>query len=172
MPDSWKVSTKVLTYKNKVDKVDKSDLANWRPIYLQNTVYKIYVATIAKRIATWAITTNTINSAQKGFLPYEGCFEYNFMLQSCLRKRKKKVCVAWLDLKNAFGSVPTEHLIRSMNELSLGGTTISMVKDIYTNSCTKVKFRQGDVLDALFTKDEIILQLRRLQPCQHQVQIG
>ena len=86
MPDSWKVSTKVLTYKNKVE---KSDLANWRPIYLQNTVYKIYAATIAKRIVTWAITTNTINSAQKGFLPYEGCFEYNFMLQSCLQDARK-----------------------------------------------------------------------------------
>ena len=82
MPDSWKVSTIVLAYKNKGD---KSDLANWRPICLQNTVYKIYAATIAKRIATWAIITNTINSAQKDFLPYEGCFEHNFVLQSCLQ---------------------------------------------------------------------------------------
>ena len=71
---------------------------------------------------------NLFNNAQKGFLPYKGCFKHNFVLQSCLqdvRKNKKKVCVcvAWLDLKNAFESVPTEHIIRA---------TISIVQDINT----------------------------------------
>jgi len=64
VPDSWKVSTTILAYKNRGDRLD---LTNWRPICLQNTIYKIYVATVAKRIATWAMTTNTIISAQKVF---------------------------------------------------------------------------------------------------------
>ena len=71
-----------------------------------------YVATIAKPIAPWAINTNTINNSQKGFLPYESCCEHKFVLQSCLQdaQKNKKVHVTRLDLKNAFGKAPTEHL--------------------------------------------------------------
>ena len=35
-----------------------------------------------------------IDSAQKGFLPYEGSFEHTFLLRSCLedaRRRKRKI---------------------------------------------------------------------------------
>ena len=111
LPPSWKTSTTVLAYKNKGD---EKDLKNWRPICLQNTIYKIYAATVAKRIANWAIEEEVINMAQKGFLPYEGCFEHTFLLRSCLedaRRRKRKIGVAWLDLENTFGLVPTDHLL-------------------------------------------------------------
>ena len=127
LPPSWKTSTTVLAYKNKGD---EKDLKNWRPICLQNTIYKTYAATVAKRIANWAIEEEVINTAQKGFLPHEGCFEHTFLLRSCLedaRRRKRKIRVAWLDLENAFGSVPTNHLLGSMKELGLQGqhTTVS-----------------------------------------------
>ena len=139
VPSTWKTSTTVLAYKNKGD---EKDLRNWRPICLQNTIYKIYAATIAKRIAIWAIEGDVINTAQKGFLPYEGCFEHIFLLRSCLedaRRKKRKIGVAWLDLENAFGSVPTEHLLGSMEELGLTGSTVEVVRDIYTGSTTRVK---------------------------------
>jgi len=83
-----------------------------------------------------------INKAQKGFLPYECCFEHTFMLQSCLqdaRRRRKRIHIAWLDLKNAFGSVPTNHLLHSMQELGLTGATINIVEDIYSGSTTQVR---------------------------------
>ena len=95
---------------------------------------------------------DVINTAQKGFLPYEGCFEHTFLLRSCLedaRRRKKKIGVAWLDLENAFGSVPTEHLLGSMEELGLTGCTLEAVRDIYTGSTTRVKIGkvQTDVVE-------------------------
>ena len=83
-----------------------------------------------------------INTAQKGFLPYEGYFEHTFLLRSCLedaRRRKHKIGVAWLDLENAFGSVPTNHLLGSTEELGLTGCTLDVVRDIYTDSTTRVK---------------------------------
>ena len=58
---------------------------------------KIYVATITRRIATWAIEEEIINTVQKGFLSYEGCFEHVFLLRSCLEdvhRRKRKIRVA------------------------------------------------------------------------------
>ena len=97
---------------------------------------------IARRIANWGMDEKVINTVQKGFLPYEGCFEHTFLLRSCLedaRRRKRKIGVAWLDLENAFGSVPTNHLLGSMKELGLTGWTLDVVKDIYTDSTTRVK---------------------------------
>jgi len=105
-------------------------------------LYKIYAATIARRIADWALEENVIHTAQKRFLPYEGCFEHTFLLRSCMedaQRRKRRLGIAWLDLQNAFGSVPTEHLLGSMKELGLTGTTLEAVKDIYTGSTTRVK---------------------------------
>ena len=71
-----------------------------------------------------------INTAQKGFLPYEGCFEHTFLLRSCLedvRRQKRKIGVAWLDLENAFGLVPINHLLGSMKELGLTGCMLYVV---------------------------------------------
>jgi len=117
-------------------------LGNWRPICLQNTLYKIYAATIARRIADWALEEDVIHTAQKGFLPYEGCFEHTFLLRSCMedpRRRKRRLGIAWLNLQNAFRSIPTEHLLGSMEELGLTGNTLEAVKDIYSGSTTRVK---------------------------------
>jgi len=44
---SWKKSVKVLAYKNRGD---KQDLSSWRPICLQNTIYKLYAACIAREL--------------------------------------------------------------------------------------------------------------------------
>ena len=104
------------------------------------------MATVARRIAKWATEEEVINTAQKGFLPHEGCFEHTFLLRSCLedaRRRKRKIGVAWLDLKNAFGLVPTDHLLGSMEELGLTGCTLDIVRDISMDSTTRVKIRKA-----------------------------
>ena len=76
IPNSWKTSNTILIYK----KGDPHSPANWRPISLQNTIYKIYAATVAKRLASWCIMTGSISQMQKGFLPFEGCFEHAFLM--------------------------------------------------------------------------------------------
>jgi len=138
IPQQWKESTTTLIYKGKGE---KNDTSSWRPISLQNCLYKIYAAIIAKCIASWAISEGVISTSQKGFLPYEGCFEHSFLLQACLqdsRRKKKNVAIAWLDLKNAFGSVPIDHLLHSMEELGPSGKVVEVVKDIYTGSTTRI----------------------------------
>ena len=46
---------------------------------------------------------------QKGFLPgVAGCLEHSSLLTEALRdarSRKRSICISWLDLRNAFGSV-------------------------------------------------------------------
>ena len=64
-----------------------------------------------------------------------------FLLRSCLdaRRKKRKIGLAWLHLDNAFGLVPTDHLLGSMKELGLTGCTLDVVSNIYTGSTTRVK---------------------------------
>ena len=68
VPSAWKHSTVTLLHKGG----EPAELNNWRTISLQLTVYKLYAAMIAKRIASWATTTSSFSPAQKGFLAYDG----------------------------------------------------------------------------------------------------
>ena len=138
IPLSWKVSSTILIHKTR----DIINLDNWRPIALQNTIYKVYAGAIAKRLTSWAVETGRLSPSQKGFLPYEGCLEHNFVLRSVLqdaRRRKRDLTVSWLDLKDAYSSVPHSTLLRVLRMAGLGGACIDIIKDIYAGSTTCVK---------------------------------
>eukprot|EP00731_Ephydatia_muelleri_P036489 Em0264g2a len=138
VPLSWKTSSTILIHKAG----DTTNLDNWRPIALQNTAYKVYAGVIAKRVTNWAIQEGKLSPSQKGFLPYEGCLEHNFVLRSVLqdaRRRKRDLTISWLDLKDAYSSVPHSTLLRILRLAGLGGATIDIIQDIYAGSTTCVR---------------------------------
>ena len=142
VPSSWKESNTILIYK----KGDPNNPANWRPIALQNSIYKIYAAILAKRLACWCIDNGTISPMQKGFLPYEGCFEHSFMMSSLFEDSKRRcrdLRVVWFDLKNAFGNVTHDLLFDMMNRLNIPSEFINVCKDIYTSSTYRVRTLGG-----------------------------
>jgi len=53
-------------------------------------------------------------------------------------QKKRNVAIAWLDLKNGFGSILIDHLLTSMKDLGLSGRVVEVVKDIYTGSTTRI----------------------------------
>ena len=63
-------------------------------------------------------------------------------------EEKRKIGVAWLDLENALGLVPTNHLLGSMDKL-LTSCMLEVVRDIYMDSTTRVKIGKAhtDVLE-------------------------
>uniref|UniRef100_A0A7E4ZT39 Reverse transcriptase domain-containing protein n=1 Tax=Panagrellus redivivus TaxID=6233 RepID=A0A7E4ZT39_PANRE len=68
---------------------------------------------MAARMTDWCVRNNRLSRTQKGFLKFEGCLEHNFELQSIIqdaRRRHLTAVIAWLDLKNAFGSVSHDRL--------------------------------------------------------------
>ena len=69
VPSAWKHSTITLLHKGG----EPAELKNWRTVSVQLTVYKLYAAIIAKRIASWATAMSSFSPAQKGFLAYDGC---------------------------------------------------------------------------------------------------
>ena len=141
-PPSWKRSNTILFYK----KGDESLPANWRPISLQPTVYKIFAAAMAKHLASWAIGEGKISSTQKGFLPMEGCAEHCFLMESLIcdaKRRRKDLRILWLDLKNAFGSVSHDLLWFMMRRLGDSAKFITICKNIYSESSQRVRCSSG-----------------------------
>ena len=123
IPPLWKQSNTILIHKGG----DQSNMADWRPITLQNTLYKLYAGIVARRVTGWALANSIISPSQKGFLPFEGCLEHSFILKSNFqdsRRRKKPASIVWLDLKDAFGSVPHPILLKILNMAGLHKATL------------------------------------------------
>uniref|UniRef100_A0ABD2WIM9 Reverse transcriptase domain-containing protein n=1 Tax=Trichogramma kaykai TaxID=54128 RepID=A0ABD2WIM9_9HYME len=138
VPQCWKSSSTILLHK----KGDRADIGNWRPIAMGDTTAKLFASLIADRLTTWAVVNQRISPSQKGFLPYEGCFEHNFVLGEILRDaktRRKEVVVAWLDLSNAFGSVPHASIHEALDRHSVPLPIRNLVKSSYEGVSTSVK---------------------------------
>ena len=64
------------------------------------------------------------------------------MLKSILqdsRRNRKAACVAWRDLKDAFGSVPHHVLLETLRLTGLRGTILAAIQDIYSDTSTSVR---------------------------------
>ncbi|XP_046666778.1 leucine-rich repeat extensin-like protein 5 [Homalodisca vitripennis] len=113
-----KVSATVLIHK----KGAPDEISNWRPIALSDTAGKLLCSVFAHRLSSWLTDNRLLSWAQKGFTLSEGSLEHNFMLQELLdegRRRGGELCLAWLDLANAFGSVPHRAVVAALRSASL-----------------------------------------------------
>jgi len=139
IPSSWKSCSTILIHK----KGNEHAVSNLWPISLQNT---LYAALIARRLASWAMDAEAICPSQKGFLPFEGCFEHNFLLQSAMtdaRRTKRNLSVVWLDLKDAFGSIPHPIMFNMLERAGLSGSTIDIIRNIYSDSSCHLRVGQS-----------------------------
>ena len=137
VPSSWKHSTVTLINKGG----EPAEMRNWRPISLQLTIYKLYAAIIARRIASWATATSSF-PAQKGFLAFDACAEHNFLLHSMLtdsRRRRRNLVLTWLDIREAFPSVSHHLMLFMMERLGLSGSVLQVVQNIYSEATVAVR---------------------------------
>ncbi|KAK3928953.1 Retrovirus-related Pol polyprotein from type-2 retrotransposable element R2DM, partial [Frankliniella fusca] len=84
---------------------------------------------------------------KKGFMPSEGCLEHNFILQQCIDEVKvssRHLAVAWLDLRNAFGSVPHSEIFFILKQHGVHPGLISIIKDLYMNCTTTFSTLSGE----------------------------
>uniref|UniRef100_A0A8C4W9S7 ribonuclease H n=1 Tax=Gopherus evgoodei TaxID=1825980 RepID=A0A8C4W9S7_9SAUR len=147
-PTSWKRAMTVLIHK----KGERDDPSNWRPISLCSTMYKLYASCLAARITEWATAGGAISPAQKGFMPSEGCYEHNFLLQTVLQmtKRARKQCaIAWLDLSNAFGSIPHHHIFSTLREFGMPETFLGLIRELYEDCSTTIRSVEGETAEIL-----------------------
>ncbi|GBN09065.1 Retrovirus-related Pol polyprotein from type-1 retrotransposable element R2 [Araneus ventricosus] len=137
IPPSWKTSTTVLLPKSG----DPNIPNNWRPIALSSTMYKMFTKCLAARLSAWCERYDVLSKCQKGFTPHDGVIEHNYVLKNFLdsaRRDKTDVCIAWLDVTNAFGSIPHEAIFEMLSRSGAGLPFTELIRDIYSNSSTKI----------------------------------
>lgn len=142
VPAIWKVSRTVLIAKCE----QPTTPSDWRPISLNNTSMKLFTGCLAKRITNWIETNNILTYNQKGFLPYDGCFENNYIINQLIqntRQHRDSLCLASLDISNAFGSVPHGAVFEAIRQAGIGDTYLQTVISLYTESSTTFLLEDG-----------------------------
>lgn len=123
-----------------------SDISNFRPIALMSCVYKLLMAIFGRHITQWAIANNILSDEQISGPPTESCYENGFLLQSLIgdaRRLQKNVFLAWLDLRNAFGSVPHAINFTTLHYLGLAGPLVDFISNAYTDASTTIRTTAG-----------------------------
>ena len=81
-----------------------------RPISVLNVESRIYMSVVQKRLQEFMVRNKFVQTqVQKAFIDgVPGCIEHATVLMEALRDAraaKRSICVTWLDLANAYGSV-------------------------------------------------------------------
>lgn len=142
---------------------NKSDPANYRPISITNSIYRIYTGLITDRIQK--ILPEILHPSQKGFLKQDGIFQhlslFNEIYQKSNKYKKLKRSFLFIDFSKAFDSISQNYLIKKMYEM-LGPSMTRIINDLFTNAQTMITssnktdfinitngIRQGDPLSPI-----------------------
>lgn len=143
VPSQWKSSRTILIHK----KGDASDISNFRPIALMSCIYKLFMSIMANRLVNYSIENNFLSNCQKSARPVEGCYEHTFVLQSLVLdaiRHQKNLFLSWLDLRNAFGSIPHEIISITLTHLGVPDRVVSLIKNVYTDAFTEIRTPAGN----------------------------
>uniref|UniRef100_A0AAV1VBN6 Reverse transcriptase domain-containing protein n=1 Tax=Peronospora matthiolae TaxID=2874970 RepID=A0AAV1VBN6_9STRA len=142
VPQSWKVGVVRLLHK----KGDRLDPSNWRPICLQQAIYKLYAGVLSRRFTRWLDVNGRHADAQKGFRAMNGCGEHNFlaaMLVDQARRKHQELHVVWYDFANAFGSVPHDLLWEALQRQGVPPEFVACCRGLYADAA----FTIGNAVD-------------------------
>ncbi len=129
IPKAWRRAGGVLIPKEK----DAADINQFRPICLLNVEGKIFFSVIAQRLSNYLERNKYVDtSIQKAGIPgFSGCLEHTSMIWhqiQAAKKDKRDLHVTFLDLANAFGSVPHNLLWESFNFFHVPSSITTLVK--------------------------------------------
>ena len=107
VPGSWNKAEGVYIPKEE----NSSALGQFRPISLLNVEGKIMFGILTERMASFLLENGLVNtSVQKAGIPgFPGCLEHSSMIWHTIqeaKRQKRDLSVVWLDLANAYGSMP------------------------------------------------------------------
>ena len=143
VPHDWKHSLVVQIPKKGGDPNNPED---WRHISLLLSSYKIYMKLLQSRAMPWIVDTGRLSSKQKGSLPRNGLQEHVFCLRSEISNLKhisSKLFVTFVDIKDAFGSLDHEYMLKVMQLCNYPAEIVDITRDIYTDSTFQLITAQG-----------------------------
>ena len=134
VPIYWRISDGVMI--PKVDKPKESDVNDFRQIALMNVEGKLFWSLVGKRLYNFAVENNYIKtSSQKGSIQkVAGCWEHTSMVWAAVRDaktKKKPLALLWLDLANAYGSVPHKLIEFALKRYKVPQIWIDLILDYY-----------------------------------------
>ena len=118
----------------------KQDPKQYRPIALQNSMYKILDGCIKQEIEKHDELNQIIEINQRGFKQKEGTIEQLYALQNIVHYNSNHCC-AFLDLSKAHDTVNRNKLfLKLTKQHKLNNNTINLLKAMYTDAqiCTRI----------------------------------
>ena len=92
---------------------------------------------MTRRLEHWIRDNNLLNKGQKGGSKYEGCIEHNAILNAAFEHSKYtrhlSISVAWLDIANAFPSVPHKYLWGLLRFIGVNDSFVDTLELFYTD---------------------------------------
>ena len=115
---------------------NSSAINQFRPISLLNVEGKIFFSIMAARLTSYLMENSYLDvSVQKGGIPgVPGCLEHATMIWDAIQKAKtgkKNLDVIWLDLANAYGSVPHKMIQMSLQMYHVPPNIRDMLKTYF-----------------------------------------
>ena len=115
-----------------------TSVEKFRTISLLNVEGKLYFALRADRLVTYTLANKYIDtSIQKGGVPaVSGCMEHTAILSQLIREakaEKKGLVVVWLDIANAYGSIPHGLIQLALRRAHVPEEFCELVESYYAN---------------------------------------
>ena len=134
MPNEWRSSVVIPIYKNKGD---ARDCKNYRGIKLLSHTMKLWERIIEQHLRRIV----QVGDIQFGFMPGRSTIEAIHILRRLMekyREHKRNLHMIFIDLENAYDSVPREIIWKYLEANNVPSTYVRAIKDTYENSRTCV----------------------------------
>ncbi|KAK0134731.1 Retrovirus-related Pol polyprotein from type-2 retrotransposable element R2DM [Merluccius polli] len=122
---------------------DSKNISQFRIISLLSVEGKIFFSIIAKRLALFLLKNGYIDtSVQKGGIPgVPGCLEHRGVVTQLLREARENkgdLVVLWLDLANAYGSMPHKLVLEALERHHVPAAVRDLILDYYSDFSLRV----------------------------------
>lgn len=135
IPEEFIKGLMFLLYKKK----DTRDIANYRPITLLNTDYKLMTKILALRLG--AVCPKIIHPDQAGFVPGRSIFDqtkFTKILIDYADMTEKDGYIVALDQEKAYDRIAHDYLWRVLEKFGIPNRTLTLIQNLYKNAKTSV----------------------------------
>ena len=127
---------------------DSRTIKQFRTISLLSVECKIFFAVLSKRLTNFMLDNQYLDtSVQKGGAPgVSGCVEHTSTLTQLIQeacKSKGDLAVVWLDLSNAYGSIPHKVVEETLNRYHVPDKVRCIIKQYYSGFHLRFSYGRG-----------------------------
>jgi len=141
-PQTWKEPDIRWLFK----KGDPLEIANYRPIALGNTLYKLYMRILTNRLEELVESTGIVSDEQQGFRTDRSCAAAIIMLKTIIARRmsqKRPLYMACLDISKAYDTVDHQRLWQVCELMGISGRWLDNVKELYSDTYIRAIGTEG-----------------------------